>query len=202
MSNDQVLQNVGIYTGTTDIMVAVMTGTDAVGSVPTYETPILLAESVDVSVTPSYREGAKYASNVAVRRSKFIDKYDIKFTVPRILASVKAKVLGRKYDENGVQIVGGDNQAPYVAVGFGFTKDNGAKELWWMLKGKFSEIEASGSTETDSLEYKDMTLSGTFDRRVCDNNVATVADSDDPSIAESVITGWFNAVYQPTGTKA
>lgn len=187
---------VGYYEGVLDLYYALMTTEDSASAAPTYGTPEVLAKSIEVTITPRYREGSLYASNAAVRREKRIDGYDVSLNVDQVIARIRQIITGRHVDKNGVQIVKGTQEAPYLALGFAQTKDNNAKELWWIYKGKFAEGEKTAKTRGENIEYQTPTLTAQFDRRMFDDNLAAIVDSDDESISSDIIKNWFTAVYE------
>ncbi len=194
----------GIFTGILDVMVAKITTPDSATAAPTYDTPRVLGQGIEVTISPQYAEGELNASNVVVRRAKKVQKYNIKTGVASVLPETLNYVLGRQKDANGVVILGGEAvETPYMAVGLARTKDNGAKELWWLYKAQFSEPETSGKTEVvGNIEYQTPTLEAVCDRRIYDKRLGMVVDSDDEGIPESVIADWFKQVYEATDTKA
>ncbi len=194
----------GIFTGILDVMVAKITTPDSTTAAPTYDTPRVLGEGIEVTISPQYAEGELNASNVVVRRVKKVQKYNIKTNVASVLPDTLNYVLGRKKDANGVVILGGEaDVTPYVAVGLARTKDNGAKELWWLYKAQFAEPETSGKTEVvGNIEYQTPSLEAICDRRIYDKRLGMVVDSDDEGIPASVVTGWFEHVYEAAETKA
>ena len=183
----------GIYSGTTDMYYATMSGTDAVGTKPTYAKPKLLGKSVNFTVTPTYKEGEKYASNSAVRREKRLNTYEVSIACDAIKTVDMAAILGHTIGTDNVQIFKGTDTAPYIALGFGITKDDGSKELWWMYKGKMARDEISAETETGDIAYQDTELTGVFDRRICDDAICAVTDTADSNITEST---WFGDVFE------
>lgn len=189
-------KKIGYFEGVLDLHYAIMTGEDTSAAAPTYGEPKVLAKSIEVTVTPRYREGSLYASNAAVRREKRIDGYDVSMNVDQVLAEIRAEITGRKTDKNGVQIITGSQEAPYVALGFAQTKDNNGQELWWIYKGKFSESERTARTRGENIEYQTPTLTGQFDRRIFDDALAAIVDSDAEGVSDGIVKGWFNAVYE------
>lgn len=185
----------GIYSGTTDFYYAIMTTEDASNTPAVYGDPKVLGKSVSFSVTPTYKEGEKYASNSAVRREKKINSYEVTLACDAIETETLAEVIGRTVGEDGVQIVKGSDKAPYIALGFGITKDDGNTELWWLFKGKLSREEISGETETGDINYQDIELSGVFDRRINDDAIAAIADT---KLGSMTVNTWFNKVYGQT----
>lgn len=188
---------IGYYDGVLDLYFALLQTEDTAAAAPTYDTPKVLAKSIEVTITPRYREGKLYASNAAVRNEKRIDGYDISFNVDQVPSDVRRTILGRKTDKKGVEVITGSQIPPYVAVGFAQTLDNNSKELWWLLKGKFAESEKSAKTRNENIEYQTPTITGSFDRRVFDDALATIVNSDDDGLEPTVVSGWFEKVYEP-----
>ena len=184
------------FTGILDMYVAKMLTPDSSSAAPTYDTPRVLGMSIEVTITPQFKEGALHASNKMVRSKKVIDRYDLSFNADVITAEMAAYIFDRKADAKGVQILDGVNNPPECAIGFARTKDNGEKEYWWLYRAKFSEPTVSGKTEADNIEYQTPTIEARCDRRIYDNRLGMVADSEDESLDSSVLTNWFSAVYE------
>lgn len=194
---------VGEFTGVLDVYVAKRITADTAGAAPTYDTPRVLGMGIEVTITPTYKEGELNASNRVVRRRKQVVRYTVKVNMANVKPEDKNYVLGRTADANGVVIVGGDTEDVECAIGLCRTKDNGAKELWWLYRGVFSEGDTTGKTETTgSYEYQTQTLEAVCDRRIHDGHLAAVVDSDDPTIPASVVEGWFDEVYEAAAEKA
>ena len=186
----------GYFTGILDVYVAMMATADSSSAAPTYGTPAVLGKSIEVTITPQYKEGQLYASNRMVRSKKIINHYDIKFNADVISPENLKLILNRSADSNGVQVLDGDSNPPECAVGLCRTKDTGGKEYWWLYRCKFWEPTVSGKTDTDKIEYQTPTIEGRADRRIYDNKLGMVADSEDSGITASVLTGWFSSVYE------
>lgn len=167
----------GYFYGILDIYYAPMTTEETSTTAPTYGTPKVLAKSIEVTVTPAYREGKMHASNATVRNVKRVDTYTVSLNVDKIPHAVLAELLGRKEDSNGVQIIKGGNKPPYVAIGFACTLDDDSKELWWLYKGTFSEPTKTAKTDADAIEYQTPTIEGVFIRRMNDDALAAVVDT-------------------------
>lgn len=186
----------GYFTGILDVYYAKMTTEETSTTPPVYGDPEVLAKSIEVTITPAYREGKLHASNATVRNQKRIDTYGVSLHVDKIPAAVQMDLLGRAVDKNGVQIIKGGDIPPNVAIGFACTLDDGSKELWWIYKGTFSEPTKSGKTEADSLEYQTPTIEGTFVRRMNDNALAATVDTATKDIGANVEKDWFAKVYE------
>ena len=107
----------GYFTGVLDLYYAPMTTEDTSSAAPVYDDPKVLAKSIEVTITPTYREGKLQASNATVRNQKRIDTYTVSLHVDKVPYAVKSELLGRKVDGNGVQIIKGGNIPPNVGPG-------------------------------------------------------------------------------------
>ncbi len=186
----------GYFYGVLDLFFAKMTKEDTSTTLPTYGTPKVLAKSIEVTLTPSYREGKLQASNATVRNTKRVDTYTASLHVDKIPLDVLNELLGRSVDKNGVQIIKGSDIPPYIALGFACTLDDGSKELWWLYKGTFSEPTKSAKTDGDAIEYQTPTIEAVFVRRMNDNALAAVVETGGDGVAASVEEDWFEAVYE------
>lgn len=186
----------GYFTGILDIYFALMQGEDSPMAKPTYGTPEVLGKTIEATITPVYKEGKVYASNVATRNERRIDGYTLSLNLDKIPYEKREKALGRAKDANGVHIIKGTQVAPNVAVLFALTLDDGTKELWVLYKGKFSEPTQVGHTDSDSMTYQHPTLEGNFVRREYDDALAAVAATADGSVSAEVATRWFGEVYE------
>ena len=187
----------GYFYGILDIYYAVMTVEDSAAAAPTYGAYEVMGKTIEATITPNYKEGKVYASNVATRNEKRVDTYTVSLNLDKIPYAVRKKLLGRYTDSNGVQIVKGGQTAPNVAIAFALTLDDGTKELWTMYKGKFAEYTQTGHTDSDSMTYQHPTIEATFVRREYDDSLAAIVATADTSIPATVISDWFQQVYEP-----
>ena len=186
----------GYYTGIMDVYYAKMNTEDTASSAAVYATPAILGRSIEVTITPNYREGSVYASNIATRKEKRIDSYTVSVNADAIKNSDLAVVLGRAVDtDTGVAKIKGANVPPYVALGFALTLDDNSKEYWWLYKGKFAEPTTTGHTDEDTPQYQHPTIEADFIRRAYDDMIAGILDSTSTaSGASAAAAAWFNAV--------
>ena len=196
MPDNEKVYTEGYYTGILDIMVALMKTPDAPKTKPTYDPFEVLGKTIEATITPNYKEGKVYASNVTTRNERRVDSYTVSLNLDKIPYAMREKVLGRLKDDNGVQILTGDQIAPNVAIAFALTLDDGSKELWVLYKGKFSEYAQTGHTDSDTMTYQHPTIEGTFVRREYDNALGAVAATADEGVMETVETNWFTQVYE------
>lgn len=192
----------GYFYGILDLYYAKMTKEETSTAAPTYGDPEVLAKSIEVTITPGYREGKLHASNATVRNTKRIDTYTASLHVDKIPAAVLNDLLGRTVDGNGVQIIKGGNEPPKVAIGFACTLDNDTKELWWLYKGAFSEPTKTAKTDADAIEYQTPTIEGVFVRRMNDDSLAAVVDTATENLGADVEKNWFTKVYETSSPSA
>ena len=186
----------GYFYGVLDIYYALMKTPDGPKVKPTYDPYEVLGKTIEVTITPNYKEGKVFASNVATRNEKRVDSYTVSINLDKVPYAVREEILGRMKDSNGVQIIKGNQIAPYVAIAFALTLDDGSKELWTLYKGKFSEMSQTGHTDSDSMTYQHPTIEATFIRRECDDALAAIAATADENVMETVEAGWFEQVYE------
>jgi len=187
----------GYFYGILDIYYALMNGEDSPKTKPTYGEYKVMGKTIEATITPNYKEGKVYASNVATRNERRVDTYTVSLNLDKIPYAVREEILGRFKDANGVQIIKGNQVAPYVAIAFALTLDDDSLELWTLYKGKFSEIAQTGHTDADNMTYQHPTIEATFVRREYDNALAAIAATAESSVSDSVRTGWFEQVYEP-----
>lgn len=186
----------GYFYGILDIYFATMATDDSSAARPTYSAYQVMGKTIEATITPTYKEGNVYASNVATRSEKRVDKYTVSLNLDKIPYAVREALLGRYKDSNGVQIIKGGQVAPYVAIAFALTLDDGSKELWTLYKGKFAEPTQTGHTDSDSMTYQHPTIEGTFVRREYDDSLAAIVATSDQSVPATVAADWFQQVYE------
>ena len=190
----------GYFYGVLDLVCAKMTKEDTASTAPEYDKVETLAKTIEVTITPNYRTGSVYASNIQTRAESRVNTYDVSLNADKIPYLMLAKLFGRKTDKNGVQIISGDDIPPYYAIGFAATLDNGEQELWWLYKGKFSEGTKKATTAGENLEYQHPTITATFVRRADNNALAATVETGTDGVGEDIKDTWFTEVYEPENT--
>ena len=195
MDNNQYTE--GYFYGILDIYFALMATSDSSAARPTYNAYQVMGKTIEATITPQYKEGNVYASNAATRSERRVDRYTVSLNLDKIPYAVRQVLLGRYQDSNGVQIIKGGQAAPFVAIAFALTLDDGSKELWTLYKGKFAEPTQTGHTDSDTMTYQHPTIEATFVRREFDDSLAAIVATSDNSVPQTVITDWFQQVYEP-----
>ena len=158
---EALLAALGIYNGVGTMVAAVMETEDTPSMPPKYGPVFRCGEGIEYGLTPSFAEGELYGSNSAIRKESLVNYYDFKANLARILPNAASLLLGRVTDKNGIGLVS-DRNAPYVAVGFEATRDDGTRVLRWLLKGRLKEETVTFKTKSGSVEYQTPTIEGTF----------------------------------------
>ena len=65
---------------------------------------------------------------------------------------VKAKLLGRVYDENLAMYIGGERKTKYFAIGYKTKLTDGTEMYVWRLKGTFNDPDESNKTVDNSTD--------------------------------------------------
>lgn len=198
MSETTTTQQEGYFYGILDIYFAVMKTPDSAKAAPTYDKFEVMGKTIEATITPNYKEGKVHASNFTTRNEKRVDTYTVSLNLDKIPFGVREKLLGRKKDSNGVQIIKGSQRAPQVAIAFALTLDDGTLELWTLYKGTFAKYTQTGHTDSDAMTYQHPTIEAVFVRREFDDALAAVVATADQTVPESVRTNWFDKVYEST----
>ena len=186
-------QNAGYYEGVTDVYYALMTTMDGPSTAPVYGTPTVAGKTIEISVTPNYREGKVYASNVATRHEQRVESYTVSLNLDQVIPSVRTVLLGRTADTNGVEMIKGNQIGPWVAILFSVTLDDDTKEYWVMYKGRFQEPTNTHHTRNDGDSYQHPTIQATFVR--LENNDALAAVASEAGGSSAAAATWFSSVY-------
>jgi len=169
----------------------------------TYGTPVHLAKAISADLSVELAEATLYADDGAAEIIKEFKQGTISLNVDDIGASVAAALTGVTVDSNGVVVSASEDGGAPVAIGFRAKKANGKYRYFWLYRVKFGIPATNLATKGDSITFSTPTIEGTVLRR---NKVdssgkhpwkAEVTDGDS-GVPASVITGWYNTVYEPT----
>lgn len=170
-----------------------------------FGTPAVLAKAIKADLTVETADGELYADDALCETSREFKSAKLSLGVEDIGHSVAAALTGATVDQNGVLVDRGEDNAPYVAIGFRAKKSNGAYRYYWLYRGKFAIPATNLETKGDGIKYNTRTIEGTFMRRNKADDGGkhpwkAEVDSDSASVETSTITGWFSSVYEPDFT--
>ncbi len=186
----------GVSVGLKDLYYAPLTSDDSTGVV--YETPTKIAGAITATITPTTNSATLYADDGASETASSLGEITVALNVKDLPKQAQADLLGHTINADGVLVRSADDTAPYVAIGFRSMKSNGEYRYVWLYKGKFQPQEQSFQTKGDTPQFNTPTINGVFVKREHDNQWQVEVDADDESVDATVISNWFNSVYEET----
>ncbi len=124
-----------------------------------YDTPVRFAGAREIGQESEESTGTEYYDNIAdiVTEAEGADTYKLVTSV--IEDVIRAKIEGRKYDEELGAFSGTPKKKPYVALGFIGTDTNGADYYYWVYKNKLTggnetHKTKDNGTESTNLEWE------------------------------------------------
>jgi len=189
----------GVTVGIDSIFYAIMTpGTDTFDTPAAYGEPKHYAGAIQLTTAPTTNSATLYADNKAVEVATAFGDIPVTLNMTDLPDAVAADLLGSEIDDNGVLVSSAADNAPFVAIGFRALKSNGAYRYVWLFKGKFQPDSTDLSTKTDTPTFQTPTLNATFIPRENDSQWRVRVDADNPGVPPTLITGWFDEVYDGT----
>lgn len=159
-----------------------------------YDAPKLLSPAIQAKITPKTNTATQYADDKSVENATTLGEIDVELQTQDVPLQSQADLLGHTIDDNGVLVHSGNDNAPYVAIGFKSLKGDNTYRFVWLLKGKFEEITEEYKTKSDKVDFATPSLKATFVTRD-DDNWKFVADENNGMDTEAM-AHWFDAVYQ------
>lgn len=169
----------------------------------TYGTPLILAKAMNADLSVELAEATLYADDGAAEVVKEFQSGTLSLGVAAIGSAVAADLTGATVDENGVLVSASEDGGDPVAVGFRARKANGKYRYFWLYRVIFGIPATNLTTKGENIEFSTPTIEGTVTRR---NKVdgqgkhpwkAEVSE-DDAGVPAETISGWYNAVYEPS----
>ena len=145
----------------------------------------------------------RYADDGAAEVVKEFQSGTLTLGVDDIGKTVAEDLTGAVIDENGVLISASEDGGAPVAIGFRAKKANGKYRYFWLYRVIFGIPATNLTTKGESIEFSTPSIEGTVTRR---NKVdgqgkhpwkAEVSE-DDSGVSSTVITGWYDEVYEPS----
>ena len=169
----------------------------------TYATPQVLAKAMKADLSVELAEATLYADDTAAEIYKAFKSGTISLGVDDLADGVAQDLTGATIDDNGVLVSSVEDTSTTVAIGFRALKANGKYRYFWLYRVVFSIPATSLQTKGDSITFSTPTIEGTVLRRnKADSRgnhpwKAEVTEGA-TGVSATTITGWFNAVYEPT----
>lgn len=171
----------------------------------TYATPVSLAKAMTAELSVELAEATLYADDGAAEVVKEFQSGTLTLGVDDIGKSVAEDLTGVTIDENGVLVSASEDGGDPVAIGFRAKKANGKYRYFWLYRVKFGIPATNLTTKGESIEFSTPTIEGTVLRR---NKVDSKGNhpwkaevsEDDTGVSASIISGWYEEVYEPSYT--
>jgi phi13 family phage major tail protein len=167
--------------------------TDPLGGPATYDVVKPLAKAITANVETATNTATNYADNRPVSVVTQIGETSVTLTADELSQQVLADILGMEL-KKGVVSYKQTGKAPYVAIGFIGDTDKDTEQYVWLTKGKFNIPAGNYNTKTDSPEFQNPEITGTFVGRDADEVFKIVADTGVAEFAPYKAT-FFNEVF-------
>jgi phi13 family phage major tail protein len=182
--------------GLKNIVYAIQTS-DTVAAV-SYSSYLPVAEACTSKVTAKITSDVQWMDDAPLDIQQTEAETTVEFSIRDLPLSVQAAFFGHSY-ANGTIIKKYTDIPPFVSIAFKSLKADKINYRYVkLLKGKFEQFEADAETLADKTKVENPTISGTFIKRIFDDQWERVADTDDPTYIASVGTNWFTYVENPT----
>ena len=179
--------------------------TEGDNSEETYSTPTQLAKAMTAELSVELAEATLYADDGAAEVVKEFQSGTLTLGIDDIGVQVAQDLTGAKIDDNKVLISASEDGGEPVAIGFRAKKSNGKYRYFWLYRVKFGIPSTSLATKGDSITFSTPTIEGTVLRRNKPDGSGkhpwkAEATEGEKNVPDSVITGWYKSVYEPTFT--
>lgn len=190
----------GVLIGLRNVVYAKLTADPETGKA-TYDAVKNLKGAITANVNPNASNETLFADDGPYETASTIGQIGLELNVADLPLEVQADLFGHTIDSEGILIRKSSDTPPWLAVGFKSLKSNGKYRYTWLAKGKFGLPEQNNQTKGDSVNFNTPTTSGSFVKRVCDDEWERHIDEDQDTFTQAVADNWFNGPYAeaPTG---
>ncbi|MGI6121787.1 MAG: major tail protein [Saccharofermentanales bacterium] len=171
----------------------------------TYATPVQLAKAITAGLSVELAEAILYADDSASEIVKEFKSGTLSLGVDDIGSTAASDLTGAVIDTNNVLISSSEDGGLPVAIGFRAKKSNGKYRYFWLYRVKFGIPATNLETKGDSITFSTPTIEGTIMRRNKPDAEGrhpwkSEVTEGDAGVAQEVITGWYDNVYEPVFT--
>lgn len=161
----------------------------------TYGAPFKIGAAMNATITATKADASVYADDALFESISALSSFEVTITAADFAsAEVANKLLGRSDDYVGSVDTESDT-CPNGALMFRSLRSNGTYDYVVLYKGKFGVNDAEYTTKGDSIEFKNVELTGTFGARL-DGKMRYVVNSSEEDAA-AAIAAWFTTVQEP-----
>ena len=172
--------------------------TEQANGAEVFGTPSRLAKAIQAQMSTQIAEAKLFADDAVDESVKEFVSGTLTLNINDLAAEHQALLLGQTMDSKGVVIASGDDDPPYVAIGFRATKTRGRFKYIWLYKVKFAIPDENYQTKGDSIAFQTPSIVGTYQKR---NDGQWKADFVGAA-SDTVAQAWFDSVYEADTTPA
>ena len=166
-------------------------------SAETYGDPVRMAKAIQAQMSTTTAEAKLFADDAVDESVKEFVSGQLTLNTNDLEPVHQAYLLGQKMDSTGVVFASGDDEAPYVAVGFRATKTGGKFKYIWLYKVKFGIPDENYQTKGENIAFQTPSIVGTYIKRKDGEWKADYVGKPDDEIGKT----WFEKVREPIGEK-
>ncbi len=169
--------------------------TDPMDGPATYGTVKPFSKAITLNVQTATNTATNYADNRPVSVVTQLGETTVSLTTDEISQEVLADILGQEL-KKGVIAYKQTGKPKYIALGFIGDTDQDTEQYVWLTKGKFNIPTSNYNTKTDSPQFQNPEISGTFVGRDSDEVFKIVADTGNVDFSTYKST-FFTDVFDP-----
>ena len=170
----------------------------------TYGTPVRLAKGITAGLSYDRNSVTIDADDQVEDELDLFKEGKISLGVYAITSEKAAVLTGADVDNNGCLIDSGNDDPPYVAIGFRALTSKGTYRYMWLYRVKFSVPGENFATKKrDGITANSPTIEGKFYPRKKpdsrgENPWRTSVTEGESNDSTTIIGNWFNSVPEPT----
>ena len=130
-----------------------------------FGTPVRLAKAIQAQMVTQTAEAKLFADDALDESLKEFVSGAVTLSINDLVPKHQALLLGQTMNANGTVVASGDDNPPYVAIGFRATKPRGRFKYVWLYKVKFAIPDENYQTKGENLAFQTPSIVGTYQKR-------------------------------------
>lgn len=180
------------FIGIRNLHIAKLINDPADGTAVTYGEIIAYPWLRQIQIEPQGSTETLYADNKSVAVANGTSQFNLSIETATLPLEYKALLLGHSY-EDGIMTVHSEDTAPYFAVMFETTKQNGKKRFVKFLKVQFSEPSETSATKEENITYNTPSIKAIAIYRN-DGKALLQADEEAEGYVSATGANWYKSV--------
>ena len=127
--------------------------------------PVRMAKAIQAQMSTQIAEAKLFADDAVDESVKEFVSGTLTLNINDLAPEHQALLLGQTMDADGVLFADGDDDPPYVAIGFRATKTRGRFKYIWLYKVKFAIPDENYQTKGESIAFQTPSIVGTYQKR-------------------------------------